>query len=40
MVKKAEEGVVKLFGHMERMGEERLRKRVFASEVEGTKSST
>ena len=37
VVERAEEGVLKWFGHMERMSEERLTKKIYVSEVEGTR---
>lgn len=37
MVERAEEDVMKWFGHIEKMSEERLTKRVYMSEVKGTR---
>ena len=37
LLERAEQGVLKWFGHVERMGEERLTKRIYKSEVVGTR---
>lgn len=37
MVEKAEQGVLKWFGNMVRMREERLTQKMYVTEVEGTK---